>query len=238
MRVLILGDIHGKFKSADAHYEAIIQAHKEPDLMIVVGDMGFWPQTSKPWTRTFNHPCVFVDGNHEDHWTLRAMTRGDADWGIVGGPSKGWKDMMDSWEYMPRGTIRDGILYIGGARSINTRHAIRGVNWFPEENISHEEQQFIYDEIVSYGPDNIHTMITHDAPAVFDVSEGCTQTGREIVDGNRKFLDSVRQMVRPTYWFFGHYHYKLKGNVAGTKFRCIDMVRDNCDTNDYVFIEL
>ena len=236
MNILILGDIHAKFDAADQHYLSIVQAHGVPDLMIQVGDFGFWPKSNTAWTRQFDHPCLFVCGNHENHWILRALDR--PDWDLSEGPSNEWQQTLESWEYMPRGSIRDGILYVGGARSVNTRFAERGVNWFPEENISHEEQRRIFENVDQYGPENIHTVISHDAPAAFDVSAGCTQTGQEIIDANRKILDAVRQQVRPERWYFGHYHHKMSGTYDGTCWRCVDMIRSDSDDNDYVYLTL
>ena len=234
--VLIFGDIHGKFDAADQHYLSLVQIYGVPDLFIQVGDFGFWPKSEQPWTRQFDHPCLFVDGNHENHWVLRTLDNDE--WGLDGGPTSGWEQTMDAWDYMPRGTIQDGILFVGGARSVNTRHAKRGLNWFPEENISHEEQRRIFENIDRYGPENIHTVISHDAPAAFNVSEGCTQTGQEIIDANRKILDAVRQQVRPKRWYFGHYHHRMEGVYKGTCWRCIDMIRSGSQNNDYVYLTL
>lgn len=240
MKVLLLGDIHGRFQLADRFYNAIIEEHGEEniDLLIQVGDFGFWPrlEVMQAWPRTFGHRAVFVDGNHEDHETLRRLQ--EPDWGMEEPPSKEWLQTMEAWEYMPRGTIENGILYIGGAHSIDYRFRMRGVDWFPEENISYEDQERVFDAIDAYGgPQKIHTVISHDCPASFNVLEACSITGRELVGGNRKFLEAVRSYVRPDYWFFGHYHHRMEGRVDNTWWRCIDMIQ-NSGYNDYVLIDL
>lgn len=233
MKVLIFGDIHGQFNAASSHYDAVMQTYKylDIDLLIQVGDYGFWPRTtSKPWLRTFDHPCVFIDGNHEDHEVLQSED-------CVELCNPEWTKMFEAWEYMPRGAIFNGILFIGGARSIDAMHRIRGVDWFPEENISHSEEKYIFEAIDAYGPENIHTVVSHDCPGSFDVSEACSYTGVEIIDGNRKFLEAVRQYVRPERWYFGHYHKKMEDTVDNTYWRCVDMIRHN-GLNDFVYVEL
>lgn len=240
MQIIILGDFHGLFVVAQSHLRSIMQVHGVPDLVVQVGDFGFFPtrplDAGGGWELTADIPFLFIDGNHENHWILRTLDK--PNWGMDETPSDDWQKTLKSWEYMPRGSIRDGILYIGGARSINTRYAKIGVNWFPEENISHEEQHRIFDAVDQYGPENIHTVISHDAPAAFDVSAGCTQTGREIIDANRKFLDAIREQVRPEQWYFGHYHHKMSGTYKGTCWRCIDMIRSSSNENDYVHLTL
>src|SRR5690606_3602439 len=89
----------------------------------------------------------------------------------------------------------------------------------------------------AYGADNIHTVISHDAPASFDVSEACSYSGIEMIDGNRKFLEAILTLVQPERWFFGHYHKKMEGKVDKTSWRCVDMVRD-LPENDYVIFEV
>lgn len=241
MKILIFGDIHGRFNAASAHYDAVMQTYKfDVDLFIQVGDFGFWPrdQTGFAWPRDFPHPCAFVDGNHEDHELLRLLD--EENWGLEDfykDRLAPWKETLGTWDYKPRGTIENGILYIGGARSIDAMHRRRGVDWFPEENISYADQIRTFEAVDAYGPDNIHTVISHDCPGSFNVSEACRQTGIEIIDGNRKFLEALRHYVRPQRWYFGHYHKKMEGEVEGTSWRCIDMIRHD-GKNDFVYVEL
>lgn len=237
MKILIIGDIHGQFELADKTYEQIFQTHPDIDLMIQVGDFGFFPRMEglKSWNRKqpFTHPCVFIDGNHEDHKLLHQYNKS---WHLQVPLSNqmSWQQSMKEWEYLPRGTIRDGILYIGGARSIDQHLRIRDWDWFEEENLSYQDQENIFNAIDAYGKENIHTIITHDCPASFDVSEACVL---EMIDGNRKFLEAIRQYVRPQRWFFGHYHKKMEGKVDETRWRCVDMIR-NVAYNDYVVLEV
>lgn len=229
MNALFFGDIHGSFGSADDHYQELMKKHEgEIDILISVGDFGFWPRdvTGYTWEREFDHRCVFVDGNHEDHEILLKLE--EPNWGLDPYHSSvfsSWRKMMEHWEYKRRGEIENGILFIGGARSIDRQYRLRGVDWFPEENISYADQERVFESIEEYGKENIHTVVSHDCPASFDVSEACVNTGKEIIDGNRKFLEHIRSYVRPNRWRFGHYHKRMSGVYEGTQWRCLDMIR-------------
>lgn len=224
MDILLFGDVHGRYEEANKLYNAVLQAHKSVDLLIQVGDLGYFPNfhNSTRWVRSFDHPCLFIDGNHDDHRALRSLRPRERVYG--------------QWEYMPRGTVRDGILFIGGARSIDANYRIRGVDWWPEENISYREQEAILDTLLRYEGE-IHTVISHDAPGGLDVSEACTYTGTDIVDGNRKFLQHVLDTVAPKRWYFGHYHKAMRGTYQGCEWRCLDMIREDGST-DYEILTL
>lgn len=235
MNILIIGDVHGRYFEADSLYDVLQQAYKEPiDLVIQLGDFGYFPNfmPRNRWERDFPHPCWFIDGNHDDHLALRELGEDELVYG--------------QWEYIRRGTIREGILFIGGARSIDANERVRGVDWWPEENISYSEQEEILKRIEAYqkrseaDPDQyppIHTVISHDAPGGIDVSEACTYTGRDIVDGNRKFLQHVLDVVRPERWYFGHYHKRMSGTYRECEWRCVDMIRKG-GPHDFVFLEM
>lgn len=244
MKTLILGDVHGRWAQADALYEDIVEHNGEPELLIQVGDFGFWPREPRigVWEREFSHPCLWIDGNHEDFQTLKNI--GEPDWGFTNyskpiGLDK-WYKVMESWTYMPRSSFLDGVLFIGGARSIDQLQRQRGWDWFPEENISYFNQQQVFDTIEAVGAENIHTIISHDCPGRFNVSKACTYTGVETIDGNRKFLQAILEQVRPQRWFFGHYHLKMSGVdiSTGCQWRCIDMVRPPHKNRDFVILDL
>jgi len=245
MKTLILGDIHGRWTSAGELYDRAVAEHGTPDLLIQLGDFGFWPRMDRHlvWGRKFDHPCMWIDGNHEDFWTLRGAHLPNWDFDPQTYEPKNlamWQEMMSQWTYIPRGTIIDGHLFIGGARSIDAMHRVRGWDWFPEENINYRQQSDVFDNIASYGSENIHTVFTHDCPGSFDVKEACIYSKVEIVDSNRKFLQAVLEDARPDRWFFGHYHRKMWKTDLSSKceWRCVDMSRDDDSPCDYVMVDL
>lgn len=231
--VLFMGDFHGKFEKAEEWYDQIVRRFKlEPDLLIQVGDFGFWPTSiATPWTKELDHRAVFVDGNHENHDILQNLE----ECGFHDHEDAWSRCVGDIWEYKKRGSIEDGILYIGGARSIDRHMRTPGQDWFPEEDIQMGEKFEIMERIEEYGPENIHTVVTHEAPVSFDVL-GSHHEGEE--DSNREFLERVLDEVSPNRWFFGHHHDRMEGKDKGTEWRCIDMIRDDHSKNDFVVADL
>lgn len=218
MKYLVLGDIHAKFETAQRTLDKALEKHPDVDCILQVGDFGYWPHLfpKATWPGPFPCPTKFVDGNHEDHPALRSH-EGPL-WGV--------------WEYMSRGSIEDGILYIGGARSIDKHARTWGLDWFPEEDISYAECQRIYDAIDSYDG-TIHTVISHDCPTEFDVSLACSWE-KDQMDSNRKFLSSILEMVQPKRWFFGHYHIPMSGIVGDCSWRCVARI----EVEDFAVFEV
>lgn len=79
MRAAIIGDLHGRYKRATLLYESLIAQIGPIDLLIQVGDFGYFPNiyNSPEWEYEFDHPCWFVDGNHDNHRALRSLQEGD-----------------------------------------------------------------------------------------------------------------------------------------------------------------
>lgn len=229
--VLVLGDIHGRWARASNTYHKASKEMDNIDLLIQVGDFGYWPKYREAWTKRFSHPCWWIDGNHENFDMLNQVDDPDHGFNAFQG-SPGWDDMIEQWEYKPRGTIESGILFVGGASSIDKDLRTPGVDWFAAENISSPQQRRILEGIDSYSPERIHTVISHDCPTSFDLTP--ILNGPEFNDSNRKFLEEVRRIVRPDRWFFGHYHRRLGGETEGTRWRCVGAV---C-TGDYASFEL
>lgn len=243
-KVLIIGDIHAEFEAAEKAYSSIKdEIEKSVDLLIQVGDFGFWPHSiADPWEKELNHKAVFVDGNHENHEVLHGEEEFqdflERKGSLIDNPDiwkySRWENCMDIWEHKSRGEIENGILYIGGAASVNKKHRTPGEDWFPSEDIRYKEKLRTMGNIDEYGADHIHTVISHECPSEFNVSE---RMDKDILknDSNRIFLQEVLQEVEPNEWYFGHYHKKMKGECNETKWRCIDMIRPEEDDCDYVF---
>lgn len=237
-KLMIMGDKHGRNKEAEILYRAAVGKYGIPDVLILLGDAGIFPQCQDfdPWLLDVPHDLWVIDGNHDDHKVLSNLSL--PNWGLD--PEKHpklplWQKMLRQWEYLPRGTVREGMLFIGGARTAEPWNHVEGETWFPGENISYEDQMRVADAIERVGVENIHTVFSHEAPAAFKVHGHHV----EEMDGNRRFLQMVLQEVKPERWFFGHHHVKREGTYCGTDWRCVDMVRkENPAEGDIVMLEL
>jgi hypothetical protein len=240
-RSLLLPDVHSAWGSADDLIDHARRKEGPFDRIIQLGDMGFGFAGVKPWKTKYEEILWFIDGNHDNHEML--SNRGDPNFGYdpyhVLWPRE-WQDFLKRWEYKERGAFEDGILFIGGASSIDRIWRTAGKDWWPGENISYEDEERVMDTIEEVGAENIHTVISHDCPAGFSMAKPLRihngSGAKENFDNNRKFLEHVRTVVKPERWYFGHYHFNWSGEIDGCKWQCIDMVRGN-GKYDYAVLE-
>lgn len=231
----IMGDIHGEWGLANHSYDEMKGRLGAPDCLIQVGDFGYYPSdginphTGSPdpyhykkesglWEREFGHEACFIDGNHEDHEALRAATHESSTLtGIAG----------TEWTYMKRGVCHDGILYIGGASSVDKEYRLRwGHHWSRLENLTREEVMPILD---ANHPD-VKVVISHTCPSQFDMSAACNPAwgGENKLEVNRVLLQEILEKYKPEYWFFGHWHRSILGTYGHpdgtiTKWQCLNI---------------
>jgi len=203
MRILVTGDIHMEF----ARLNEIINK-KKPDMVICCGDFGYWPKVS--WGAPLSNislqgteKILWIDGNHEDHWSLRDRESDELEPGII---------------YMPRGstyTLEDGrtIMFMGGGYSIDKHLRTTGVDWFPEETICSKDLMDLPDV-------KVDIFITHTCPTelVLDMLPFYPEKGFE---PSNEALSQLWKMYKPDLWFFGHWHKYKEGVMMGTKWHAL-----------------
>lgn len=208
--ILLVGDVHGYFDDLNK-----IISSENPDLILQVGDFGYWPRfegydllnVKKPWYMQINNgpiPIYWCDGNHEDHWELKK---------IHSAP-----EVLPNIFYMPRGsvlTLKDGtnIMFMGGAESIDKQHRTMGHDWYPEESISQRD-------IMDLPDVDVDIMISHSAPMDFNISYAKER------EASRLALSVLLHQYKPKLWYFGHFHDNISGYVedTNTEWHCINMV--------------
>ena len=197
MRVLAAGDIHGKFKLFREQLDLL-----NPDFVLSTGDFGYWP--NKNFERIWDSnkiPIYFCDGNHEFHPALQDFTE--------------MTEVADNVFYMPRGsTLRmpDGriVLFVGGARSIDREYRTKGVDYFPEEELTSEVLEIID------GIKKVDIVISHTKCSGFDVDIECDD------DPSMEVLDEVFEIFNPSQWFFSHFHLYDKQYSDGCQWVCLN----------------
>lgn len=167
---LVIGDCHGMFDSLEdvVYYAGILAVSNNYTIrkIIQVGDFGYYPKLPDHYDNQVQEPRILKDvprywirGNHEDHEFLERVYH---DPGPVLLPKAG------VWQYMPDCLIHEGILYIGGAWSIDKRYRDRPdhpYRWNYNEQIDDAHVDKLY--AIMEEPDLLNTVkvvITHDHP--------------------------------------------------------------------------
>lgn len=166
MRVLMVGDLHANTSAALAVVEHA--ASVRADLIVQVGDLGFWPRD--PGGQKFlrklaaslerhNLEMWFVDGNHEDHDKLGLLPLQPDRTAWLRNQHGNWSPTI---RHLPRGFRwmwgNTTWVAVGGAVSVDREWRTPGVDWFPQEELTDAQA----DQIVADGP--VDVVVAHDAP--------------------------------------------------------------------------
>lgn len=243
---LLLTDSHANFKALEVII-GMAEASLADDIRVVkiihCGDIGYYPRVTSDVPKSNHFPGIpryFIRGNHEDHTALPLDAKEPQS-----------LEHLQDWQFIPDGYLdEDGILYVGGAWSIDgewrreqevvlASHGLRMLaKWHPDLEECSEEK---FEEIRNrYSPSEVKTLITHDAPfklykdlcnpSFGPVKE--TLTGREL----QKLVDHYKPYIH----IFGHHHKDFTYSDGITTFRCLDQIGGGGDsyTGSYCILPL
>ena len=188
-RILAVGDVHGFWASL-----ARIISIKKPDLVIQVGDFGYFPRFSRlenngPENIDLNGAnIIFCGGNHEDWESLNNIEKTG---NLYISPGIFYASRCSKLT-LPSGRK---ILFMGGASSIDRQFRTEGVDWFRDEIIPESVYYKLTDEkidiIVAHTVPECHIPITN--PIIEK-------------DPSRNILLDLIKKYRPKEYFYGHWH--------------------------------
>lgn len=232
MRVLIIGDIHGRHRELAAALREI-QTDYRIRAGIQVGDYGFFPDVmarAREERVRYPVPVHAIDGNHEDHrWLRRAVHSGAA---------RSWQE-DGNLIYQPRpSVIRLGgstVGFMGGALHVDRpqRHNLLGGS--PNYILRRDRERAVAlfnrerpDLIVTHScpsrigigmhgaPGLAHGVAEHIDAAGFDSGppHDCGETELTRLWGELRYP--------PRAWVFGHFHCAHEAVVGATRFACVD----------------
>ncbi|MFH1022021.1 MAG: metallophosphoesterase [Planctomycetota bacterium] len=232
MRVLIVGDVHGRHeKLAEVLRQA--QADYRIEGAIQVGDFGFRRELlghdRRPGVR-YPVPLHVIDGNHEDHRWLRRALRG--------GTARNWRDSANL-VYQPRpsvavfGSSRAG--FMGGALHVDRPQRHNLWSGFPNYILRRQREH----ATALFNRERPELIVTHSCPSrigiglagvaghAHNVAEHIAAAGFDPgpdndcgeVELGRLWCDLA---YRPRAWVFGHFHRALQVAIEGTRFVCVD----------------
>lgn len=253
MKIIILGDTHGRFDLVREACQTAEIAYGI-DAAIQVGDFGLFP---KPLHRLcsgecdpFPVPVHVIDGNHEDHaWIHESKNNGHRE---------AWAQA--NLHFHPRGTTMtiDGttIGFVGGALHADRRQEWAGM-WQPSASATSSRRippaptwanwvtDGDVDRAVSTFTDNPPNLIvSHSCPAgigigmtgalhlVNDADRFITRPGfsagpfHDCGEGNLTRLWQ-RLPRKPAHWVFGHFHTVHDMTIGNTRFLCVGSTDDS-----------
>lgn len=218
MRILVLGDTH-----CDTHCDTKfinefvnpLAVKSECDVIIQVGDFGFWPAMMMgdhkhsyrgfaPFIEACDNlpvPIYFLAGNHENHDALDlAESRSLLVDEVFISSNVIYRPTGATWEW-------DGVrcLAVGGAHSIDKEYRTTGIDWFPQELITDEQET----KASSVG--KVDVIFSHDAPANVDLYPHFPDQARGFwvepqTEINRRKLQNIIDATEPSRVYHGHWH--------------------------------
>lgn len=201
--ILVVGDFgagFGRPKSMDVAYSRVCASLEKKDICI--------------YTIRGNHDnTAFFDGLHDFEWLHflpdhRIVELCGKRIYPIGGAVSADIDFVDPLIRKSRRMINDTLIRMGSSKRI----------WWPDEAPV---------PIVESFPTAVDIVVSHEAPLSFEPSlmqadHVRDETWLKIVE-SRKYLDYVLSQVKPTLWFYGHYHCHYEGNFQNTLYQCLDI---------------
>ena len=203
--IRFIGDVHGKFR----RYSTILDNSPHPTIQ--VGDMGVgfrdWPHgepgKSPPYDKMLAGGHRFIRGNHDNPAVCKRHN-----------------------QYISDGTFMNGIMFIGGALSIDKAYRIQDFSYWEDEELSSPElNELVYQASVIQPP----MMVTHECPesiAEMVVNQNNPANGQIKLDPRfasrtRQAVQSLFELHQPKLWIFGHWHVPFEATINGTRFVCL-----------------
>ncbi len=208
--IYITGDTHRDFSRLFN-----LENHEE-DMLIILGDVGInyclneEDKKLKEYLKQFKFKLFCVRGNHEERpKNIKSYKEQE----MFGG-----KVFIED-DYPNLIFAKDGetyniggkrVLVIGGAYSIDKKYRLLyGSSWFPDEQLSKEEQEEILKKIKGQ---HFDVVLTHTCPLKYEPKEafikGISQS--KFDKSMEKFLDKVEENIDYDKWYCGHYHTEKK----------------------------
>ncbi len=215
--VLAAGDWHGNRDWALSVIKRVPQLLREEQTKVVLqlGDFGIWPgiegrrylDSVSAVLGLVNAQLWFVDGNHEDFLQLAQMASATLPDGRV--------EVRPNVFHLPRGHrwMWHGLTWLacGGGVSLDKAARTEGVDWWPQEEITSEQ------ETALIGGGHADVMVCHDCPSGVAHQfprppSWWSPADLARSDAHRKRLQRIVSAVRPAHLMHGHLHLAYQRN--------------------------
>jgi hypothetical protein len=224
MRILVVGDLH--CDTAAARMAIDHAAAVGADVLVQLGDFGFWPRTEpgRKFIRKAEARLAqvgldlwWVAGNHDDRQALGTRQVG----------ADGRRQVSDHMFHLPRGHRwtwgNTTWVAAGGAVSLDRYGRTEGVSWFRDEGLTESE----VDRIIADGLADV--VVSHDAPwgvrtlerrlrLDLPPSERESSWPDDLLETSDDHMKRVRRLVdgvRAGQVLHGHHHFRYDDVLAG-----------------------
>lgn len=235
MRVLIVGDVHGRHRQLAAALQQT-QADYRIEAAIQVGDFGFCADRLGVTAERsrFPIPLHAIDGNHEDHaWLRRALLTAAA---------RNWPRDLNLI-YQPRPSVArlgtSTIGFLGGALHVDRPQAHNWLGGFPNYILQRQREH----AVALFNRERPELIVTHSCPARIGiglrstvelapgVAEHVTAAGFDAGPADDCGDSELSRLwgelaYRPRAWVFGHFHRAHEACIDGTRFVAVSDDRD------------
>jgi hypothetical protein len=191
-----IGDVHGKID----RYLSLCRAAEHT---VQVGDLGFRRHYAKVIERLDPARHRFVPGNHDDYGLLPPHSLGDFGVHEAAGVA---------------------MFFVRGAMSIDKKFRTPHLDWWPEEELSHEQLEAA---ILEYERLKPRLVVTHDCPLSISPVVGNPDILRDFgfdeepQTRTQLALQAMLEIHQPERWIFGHYHHDTTFERNGVQFTCL-----------------
>lgn len=221
MSVYVMGDVHGNFAAIERWLRDFA---KTGDVLIQVGDFGVGFVHDKKIESLANKfskagcKCLAIQGNHDEPIYFKENRK-----------------YCGSLELLPPTSFKvinnKGILFLGGAISVDRYQRIEGRSWWRDETFYLQKDYLSslqgIDYVISHGcPSYVVPLISHKGDIVDYFSEWDTTLRQELKEEGELFaqaFDIVSYNNDIKKAWYGHYHTRQIKTVNGIEFRCLDI---------------
>lgn len=213
-RVFVRGDTHGHFTALQDFGEEH-NCNPKDDLMIILGDSGILYNgvdmdryVMRAISTRVPMSILCVRGNHEDRpenrWNIHNTYCAKLNGVVYRDPE--FPNIMFALDGETYNVCGQSILTIGGAYSVDKHYRLMmGYKWFQDEELTEEEQEYIYKEIAGQHFDFV---MTHTCPYSWEPTDlFLSSIDQNTVSKNmERFLERVSRNITFDHWYFGHFH--------------------------------
>lgn len=212
--IAITGDIHGEVDDLLWNLDKkFFDEPVEEQTIILLGDVGlnYYGNSvdvkKKEKLQNSGRTYFCIHGNHEE----RPQNIGTYVPTVWNGGIVYIEEKYPNIIFAKDGEVYDlfGIktLVLGGAYSVDKWYRIKsGYNWFPNEQISAEERNRIYEKVKQLG--SIDMVLSHTCPYQWRPTDLFLDfIDQNSVDNTMEYwLTEIEKILDYKLWFFGHYH--------------------------------